>query len=335
MASDISALRVRGLTKRFGTRTAVSDLDLDVEAGTIVGFLGPNGAGKTTALRCILGLTAPDAGTIEVFGASDPVQRRRGVGALVETPAFHDALPGRMCLELACGWAGMAPGDIGGAVRDALARTGLSERADEPVRGWSLGMRQRLGIARALVTRPRLLVLDEPTNGLDPRGMHDVRALLVDLARHDGVTVLLASHLLAEVQSMCSHVAILDAGRLQAAGRVGDLLAARDTPDEAPRRLTLVARPADTVRRALGTLPGVTLEQTPDDAPWTLTLRGVAPPDVARVVVGAGAELHALVPEEGSLEALYLSVTRGAEGARPLRNASPAATDGPFATEPP
>jgi ABC-2 type transport system ATP-binding protein len=316
VASDISALRVRGLTKRFGTRPAVSDLDLDVEPGTLVGFLGPNGAGKTTALRCILGLTAPDAGTIEVFGETDPVAGRRGVGALVETPAFHGHLSGRTCLELTCGWAGMAPGDIGAAVRDALARTGLADRADDPVRSWSLGMRQRLGIARALVTRPRLLVLDEPTNGLDPRGMHDVRALLVDLARRDGVTILMASHLLAEVQGTCTHVAILKDGRLEASGRVDDLLSAsppgHDT--DAVDRVTLVARPAGTVREVLAALHGVTLEHAPPDGAWTLSLRGgVAAPDVARAIVAAGAELHALVPETRSLEALYLSVTeRGA-----------------------
>ncbi|MFN7145267.1 MAG: ABC transporter ATP-binding protein, partial [Myxococcota bacterium] len=222
MTSDDSALRVRGLARRYGARAAVEGLDLDVRPGDLYGFLGPNGAGKTTAIRCILGLIKRDAGTVEIFGNADPVTQRVGVGAMVETPRFHEWLSGRANLEIACAYAGRG----GGAEIDrALERVGLAQRAGDAVRGYSLGMKQRLGIARALVGEPKLLVLDEPTNGLDPRGMREVRDLLVELARRDRLTVFVSSHLLSEVEAMCNRVGIIDKGVLRAEGRMDELLA--------------------------------------------------------------------------------------------------------------
>ena len=231
-----AALQTDGLTRRFGSRTAVDRVSLRVEEGDIYGFLGPNGAGKTTAIRCILGLIRRDAGEVRIFGEAHPVRQRRGVGAVVETPAFHLGLSGRANLLRAAAYAGAPAGDV----ERVLALTGLADRAGDRVRAYSLGMRQRLGIARALLGRPRLLVLDEPTNGLDPRGMHDVRRLLARLAAEEGLTVFVSSHLLAEVQQLCNRVGILHRGRLVALGTVAELRARRDAADleEAFLRIT-------------------------------------------------------------------------------------------------
>ena len=218
MASD--ALVTIGLGRRFGARNAVQNLSLGVRPGEIYGFLGPNGAGKTTAIRCILGLLAPTSGEVSIFGESDPVRRLEGVGAMVETPSFHGFLSGRENMLLS-----VAYGDISPAVVDqALDQVGLADRADDRVDDYSLGMRQRLGLARAIVGDPRLLILDEPTNGMDPRGIKDVRDLLLSLAERHGTTIFLSSHLLAEVQHMCTRVGILDQGVLVSESVVdGDL----------------------------------------------------------------------------------------------------------------
>ncbi|MAY80493.1 MAG: ABC transporter ATP-binding protein [Deltaproteobacteria bacterium] len=218
MASE--ALVTTGLSKRFGARHAVSDLSLSVRPGEVYGFLGPNGAGKTTAIRCMLGLTSLDAGNVQIFGESDPVDRLRNVGAMVETPAFHSFMSGRENLELAAAYSGV---DIQ-AIFPALERVGLADRAEDKVGSYSLGMCQRLGLARAILGEPKLLILDEPTNGLDPRGMKDVRDLLTGLAEEKGTTVFVSSHLLAEVQQMCTRVGILDQGRLVSESSVeGDI----------------------------------------------------------------------------------------------------------------
>ncbi len=164
-----AALEVRGLARSFGSRRAVSDLDLTVQEGDVYGLLGPNGAGKTTAMRCILGLIRRDAGTVRVFGDEDPVTQRDAVGALVEIPRFHDWLSGAENLRLVQAYHGVTGETAETLRREALARVGLADRGDDPAGTYSQGMRQRLGLARALMNRPRLLLLDEPTNGLDPR----------------------------------------------------------------------------------------------------------------------------------------------------------------------
>ncbi len=302
MASDVSALRVRGLTRRYGARTVVDRLDLDVRAGDLYGFLGPNGAGKTTAIRCILGLIQRDSGEVSIFGESDPVRQRAGLGAMVETPRFHEWLDARANLEIACAYAGA--GDAA-SIDDALARVGLAERARERVRGYSLGMKQRLGIARALVGRPRLLVLDEPTNGLDPRGMREVRDLLKELVRRDGLTVFVSSHLLAEVQVLCNRVGILDAGMLKQEGRVSDLLAA-------PAGLRQVEIGVDDRVRALDVIArsgNAELAGEADEGRLLVTLRAGEAADLNAALVQGGVRVHALLPRQGSLEDVYLSVT--------------------------
>ena len=227
-------IRTEGLTKRFGGLVAVDGLDLDVREGDLFGFLGPNGSGKTTTVRMLLGLVFASSGRIEVLGRPMPGAAREvlpQVGSLVEGPGFYPHRSGRANLAL---FDAAGPRSTGGPPRttgrdrrrridDALARVGLDRVGRRPVRAWSSGMRQRLGLAAALLRAPRLLVLDEPTNGLDPHGMREVRDLLVELAR-GGTTVFLSSHLLAEVELVCTRAAIVDRGRLVAQDRVAALL---------------------------------------------------------------------------------------------------------------
>ncbi len=206
-----------GLTKRYGPVLAVDDLGLDVREGDIYGFLGANGSGKTTTVRMLLGLVLATSGTIELLGRPMPRDGRHvlpQVGALVEGPAAYGHLSGRSNLRLldAAG-PGAARRTRRARVDSALEQVGLARVARRKVRAYSLGMRQRLGLAAALLRTPRLLVLDEPTNGLDPQGIHEIRELLLELHRQ-GTTVFLSSHLLAEVEQLCTRVGVLDRGRL-------------------------------------------------------------------------------------------------------------------------
>ena len=307
MTSDDSALRVRGLARRYGGRPVVEGLDLDVRPGDLYGFLGPNGAGKTTAIRCILGLIRKDAGTVEIFGDADPVRQRTGVGAMVETPRFYEWLSGRTNLEIACAYAGRgSPAEI----ERALDRVGLAQRANDAVRGYSLGMKQRLGIARALVGEPRLLVLDEPTNGLDPRGMREVRDLLVELARRDRLTVFVSSHLLSEVEAMCNRVGIIDKGVLRAEGRVEELLAL--AAGRAQVEVGVDDRAA--AIRALAAIPGAEVVGDGADGRLRVALEGLDAAALNRALVGAGVGVNALHARTGSLEELFLSVTSAEPG---------------------
>jgi len=218
VASD--ALVTNGLSRQFGGRKALSDLSLAVREGEVYGFLGPNGAGKTTAIRCMLGLIRADSGQTAIFGETDPVSRLAHVGAMVETPAFHLFMSGRDNLMVSALYAGLSAE----SVEEALELVGLSDRAEDKVGAYSLGMRQRLGLARAIMGSPRLLILDEPTNGMDPRGMADVRELLLKMVKERGTTVFVSSHLLAEVEKLCSRVGFLDQGRLVAETTVNDQL---------------------------------------------------------------------------------------------------------------
>lgn len=297
------ALEVAGLTRRFGSRTAVHDLHLRVEPGDLYGFLGPNGAGKTTAMRCILGLIRRDAGEVRVFGETDPVRQRAFVGAIVEAPRFHEWMSGRANLELACAYAGQ-----GNAAdrSEALQRVGLADRADDRVRTYSHGMRQRLGIARALVGRPKLLLLDEPTNGLDPRGMREVRELLHMLVRRDGLTVFLSSHLLAEIELLCNRVGIIDQGKLTAEGEVATLV--RDLAGD-----ELVELGVDDVPRArtvLAEIEGAELVGEGSAGRLRVSLRGLLPAELNARLLSDGVAVSAIVPQDRRLEELYLARTQ-------------------------
>ncbi len=230
-ASAAAPIEVRGLVKRYGELTAVAGVDLTVNAGDVYGYLGPNGAGKTTSLRMMLGLIRPTEGTVRLFGR-DPMQSVRaleGVAGFVEAPAFYPYLSARRNLELLAAFDG---GGASGRIDQALGTVELTGRASDKVGGYSHGMRQRLGIAAALLREPKLMLLDEPATGLDPGGMRDMRLLITRLAQ-EGMTVLLSSHLLAEVEELCNRVAIVRSGL--------DRLRGRDLRAEARRRNVLPA----------------------------------------------------------------------------------------------
>src|SRR5438270_5527732 len=217
------ALRTEGLTKRYGGRAAVDRLSIDVPAGSVCGFVGPNGAGKTTSIRMLLGLVRPTSGTAEVLGQSigGPAAYLARVGAMIETPAFYPTLSGRRNLQVLARLTGIDDH----RVEAVLEQVGLLDRAGELYRAYSLGMKQRLGLAGALLGAPQLLILDEPTNGLDPPGIREVRGLLRRLA-DTGTTVFVSSHLLDELQHVCDHLVVINGGRLVFQGSVEALLAA-------------------------------------------------------------------------------------------------------------
>ena len=237
-----AVIRTRALTKRYGALRAVDAVDLEVGEGQVYGFLGANGSGKTTTVRMLLGLVLPTSGAAEVLGEAMPASRRTvlpRIGALVEGPGSYDHLSGRANLALldASGADRSRRTDRRTRIAEVLGEVGLDPADRRPTRAYSLGMRQRLGLAAALMRRPRLLVLDEPTNGLDPQGIQEVRALLLRLNRQ-GTTIFLSSHLLSEIEQMCSHVGVLDRGRLVLQERLDRLLrptglVAVATPDAA------------------------------------------------------------------------------------------------------
>ena len=222
MPGEAAPVRARGLVKRYAEVVAVDHIDLNVDAGDVYGFLGPNGAGKTTTLRMALGLITPTEGIVELFGRNpmrEGVRALQGVAGFVEAPRFYPYFSGRKNLELV---AALDGGQAARRIDEVLDLVELSARARHRVGGYSHGMRQRLGIAAALLRAPRLLILDEPATGLDPAGMRDMRLLIRRLA-HEGMTVLLSSHQLPEVQELCDRVAIVDAGRVVYEGALTDL----------------------------------------------------------------------------------------------------------------
>ena len=305
----MTALAVRGLRKRYDEIDAVDGLDLTVGRGELYGFLGPNGAGKTTTIRMALGLILPTAGEVEVLGervgpgSPPPLER---VGALVEEPAFWRFLSGRRNLEYMARAGGSGPDTRArlGRVDDVLARVGLTDAADKRVKAYSQGMRQRLGIALALLGEPELLVLDEPTNGLDPSGMREVRELLRGLA-DAGTTVFVSSHLLAEVEAVCDRVGVMARGRLVAEGPPSTLRGAagrhRIEVDDPARALEVVRSIAGVTAEAVS---GGVLVRLGDE---------VGAADVNAALVAAGIRVSALVPERDSLEDAFFSLVEGAD----------------------
>jgi ABC-2 type transport system ATP-binding protein len=242
-SAAMSAIELAGISKRFAARggavQALDDFSLSVPRGGVFGLLGPNGAGKSTLLRIIAGLVHPDAGSVSLLGeAAGPAARRR-LGALIDAPIFYPFLTARELLQVLARTAHVAA-----EPQALLRRVGLEQAIDRRIGGFSLGMKQRLGIAAALLGNPEIVILDEPSNGLDPEGMMEMRTLLRDLAERDSITVLLSSHLLDEVERICDHVAILRKGRLAAHGKVGDLLRGE--------QLWLDAQPAERVLARLG-----------------------------------------------------------------------------------
>ncbi len=296
-----SAITTVGLTKHFASVAAVDSVDLAVPTGSVYGFLGPNGSGKTTTIRMLLGLVFPTSGTHRVLGedaASDALHR---VGALVEGPAFHPYLSGRANLaRLDAADRTADPRTATARVGNALERVGLGAAAGKRYRAYSLGMRQRLGIAATLL-RPRdLLVLDEPTNGLDPQGTREVRHLVDELAR-DGVTVFLSSHLLSEVEQLCTDIGVMSAGRLVWQGPLARLRErqAQRVHVETADRVGAVA-----VLRELGLA-----EVSSDDAGTAALLGGTAPEDVVAALVRAGVGVRGFTVARPSLEEQFVGLT--------------------------
>lgn len=297
------AIQIENLTKRYGQRVAVDGLDLQVERGEVFGFLGPNGAGKTTTIAMLLGLVRPSAGRALVLGhdvQQAPVEALRRVGAMIEAPAFYPYLNGYDNLKVLARAGGLPDARIA----PVLAAVELSERARDRVRSYSQGMRQRLAIAAALLPDPELIILDEPTNGLDPAGTAEIRNLIRSLAA-DGRTILLCSHVLHEVEQLCGRVAILKAGRLLAQGHVAEL----------PRRnsglrLRVEGDPA-TALLLLKTLPWVGNIEAVDGA-FLLDVPASRAAELNTYLARAGVAVAELGTQRGSLEEFFLDITSGA-----------------------
>jgi len=302
------AIRITNLSKTFGRRRkrieAVKHVTLDIPVGQVYGFLGPNGAGKTTTIRMMLDLIRPTEGDVTIFGQH--VRREHGVlrrvGAIVEGAMFYNFLSGRRNLEVLARTAN----DLNPQRIDALLeQVGLAHRADQRVKGYSTGMKQRLGLAAALLGDPDLLILDEPTNGLDPEGMHEIRQFIRSLADDHGKTIFLSSHLLGEVEQVCDRVAIINLGEIVREGMVADLL-------EGKSRLRVEASPLDRAAAVLGERWTVssngqwlTIDATREDAPY-----------LVRRLVEQGVDVYQVASQRQTLEEYFLSVVREEAGHR-------------------
>jgi ABC-2 type transport system ATP-binding protein len=301
--SDAPPVATRGLVKRYGDLVAVNGVDLTVARGDVFGYLGPNGAGKTTLLRMLLGLIRPTAGSAQLFGRDPLLHGARaldGVAGFVEGPRFYPYLSGRKNLRLLADYDG---GEARSRIDEVLELVELRDRAKDRVGGYSHGMRQRLGIASALLRQPQLLLLDEPTTGLDPAGMRDMRDLVRRLAG-EGITILLSSHLLYEVEELCNRVAIIRKGSIVYEGGLDELLATASTG------YRLRATEPERARTVLLSQPGIESVVANDGE-----LRFSADEDAvarAAIVLGqAGIGITALVPQTASLEELFLGLTGG------------------------
>jgi ABC-2 type transport system ATP-binding protein len=300
------AIETHGLVKRFGRRSAVDGIDLAVPRGAVFGFLGPNGSGKTTTIRVLLGLASANSGEIRVLGKEMPQQLASvlpEVGALVEGPGFYPFLSGAAnLLRLDSADRHASSSTRRQRVNEALDRVGLGHAAGKKVRAYSLGMKQRLGLANAMLRPRELLVLDEPTNGLDPQGTREVRGLVRSLAA-GGTTVFVSSHLLAEVEQMCTHVGVMSAGRLVAQGPLDELRSAGQahvlvrTPD-VEHAVRVLAR--------LGLVPG---EAPGRGLVQGTGLDGVEPEEIVAALVAEGVRVRGFSVENASLEERFVSLT--------------------------
>lgn len=303
VATAAPPIEARGLVKRYDHVTAVDHVDLTVDAGTVYGYLGPNGAGKTTSLRMLLGLIRPDEGVARLFGR-DPLEEGAaaldGVAGFVEAPRFYPYLSGRRNLEL---MAALDGGDAHDRIDEALATVGLAGRDGDKVKGYSHGMKQRLGIGAALLRDPRLLLLDEPTTGLDPAGMRDMRELVRRLAA-DGITVLLSSHLMGEVEELCDRLAIVRSGRVIYEGALDALL------QSAGRRYRLRTTDDDAAWDVCSYRPGLSeLIRVHDGLTFAADEREVA--ELSLALARRDVAIVALVPAAASLEELFFRLTEG------------------------
>lgn len=295
------ALEASGLTKTYGAVRALDDFSLAIPAGGVFGVLGPNGAGKSTLFRIALGLVRPTQGSARLFGApAGDIAALRKVGAMIETPRYPPSLTARDVLKMLALESGAKGADVDGW----LERVGIAQAADRSTSSYSVGMKQRLGLAAAFFTKPELVILDEPTSGMDPAGIQEIRALIVDLAQREGVTVILASHQLDEVRRVCDRVAILSKGKVVAEGGVAEL-----TAGEARLRIT-AASPIGPILTVLG-------ERGVADGPDAVLadIRREDAPELIRALVAAGVAITEARWREADLEGVYL---RTLESAQPL-----------------
>jgi ABC-type multidrug transport system ATPase subunit len=299
--STACVIQTESLSKRFGEQTpAVDQLNLRVRRGEVYGFVGPNGAGKTTTLRMLAGLCRPSSGTALVLGhPAGSAQSMAGVGAVIEAPGFYPYLSGRDNLRVMAGHAGVAAS----RVEAVLAQVELSQRAGDRFSAYSLGMKQRLGLAAALLKEPQMLILDEPTNGLDPQGIADMRALIRTLGSGE-CTVLLSSHLMAEVEQVCDRIGVIVRGRLAAEGTVDELLGLPE--------IRVRATPLDRARELANRLPGVRAVR-PADGALLLTAPPASAAAINRALVSAGVDVAELTPVRASLEETFLRIVRHGE----------------------
>ncbi|MCZ8521425.1 MULTISPECIES: ABC transporter ATP-binding protein [Paenibacillus] len=309
-------LSVNGVKKRIGKRLIIKGISFDVRAGEIFGFLGPNGSGKTTTIRMLVDLIKPTEGSIEICGYDVTREHNEAlqyVGCIVENPEMYSYLTGWENLEH---FARMLPGVDAARIRRVVEIVGMDERIHDTVKTYSLGMRQRLGIAQALLNDPKLLILDEPTNGLDPQGIKELREFIRSLAEQ-GLSLFISSHLLSEIQQMCDRVAIISHGEVITVGEVAALV------DESVTTALWSAVPADRALRVLESQPGVTVlsselaADTGTESPVTLVpklatqLPPESIPEITRRMVEAGVQLYGIEIKHPTLEDLFLKLTEG------------------------
>ncbi|WP_187262931.1 ABC transporter ATP-binding protein [Pontibacter beigongshangensis] len=293
-----TVLDINGLSKRYGSIQALDALTLQVEEGSIYGLLGPNGSGKTTTLGMVLDVIRPSSGSFSWFGTSVSKTSKQRIGALLETPNFYPYLTAKRNLQLAAQIKGADPASI----NSVLDLVGLGTRSNTAFKGFSLGMKQRLAIGAAMLNDPEVLVLDEPTNGLDPQGIAEVRDLILRIASQ-GKTIVLASHLLDEVEKVCTHMAVLQSGKLKASGSVGDILSANE-------QLLISAPEQQPVLDLLERLPYV-VQFRPDKEGIVLTLsEGYNSQDINRDMFAQGIVLSQLIVRRKSLEAQFMEIIK-------------------------
>ena len=301
-------LETIGLTKNFGRRRAVDDLSLQVFEGDIYGFLGPNGAGKSTTIRMLTGLVRPKHGTASLLGRdirAQHTQALKEVGALVELPAFYKYMTASQNLKLLSRMSGSCDEK---RIDQVLDTVGLFDRRNDKVKSFSHGMQQRLGIGQALLPDPKLIILDEPTSGLDPQGMRDVRELILRLAKDEKKTIFLSSHLLHEVEQVCTRVGIINHGKLIAEGDVKNLL---------QREVHAVEFKVSDGEKAAGAARKVDSIEVLDYAQDHMLVRtpNETVPEINRTLVGAGVDVFAITPKAETLEDFFLELTREGESA--------------------
>ncbi|MEE8437596.1 MAG: ATP-binding cassette domain-containing protein [Candidatus Neomarinimicrobiota bacterium] len=290
-------LRTENLTKSFKGRKAVQGLSIEIPDGSVFGFLGPNGSGKSTTIRMMTALIKPDQGDVFINEISVRKQHHRAlkkVGSFIERADFYKHLSARTNLEMLARMDGASPGKV----QEVLSRVGLGKRAEDRIKHYSQGMKQRLGIAQALLTDPKLLILDEPTNGLDPQGMKEVRDLIKSL-QQEGVTIFLSSHLLDEVEKICTHVALLNKGKLLTTGKIKDFL------DSALCTTEIRALPLDKAKKVLQGRAWIQNCKVGENALW-VAVDSTRIPDVLKILIEHNIKVEAVIPRT-TLETVFLS----------------------------